>query len=123
MRLTLSDQEFPLIRLRFHITKTAAIYLRDNAQNTNLDAATDIQKLNDFLTALGENNDSINNRKHVLLGQQFLKDKMCIQNDPVFLITDKTFDGPLQQTLAEVRLLDPAVQKFAEFHDFGGRRS
>ena len=44
---------------------------------------------------------------------------MCVQNDPVFLITDKTFDGPLQQTLTEVRLLlDPVVQEFAELHDW-----
>eukprot|EP00977_Amphora_coffeiformis_P009433 scaffold2180_cov168-Amphora_coffeaeformis.AAC.7 len=43
---------------------------------------------------------------------------MCVQNDPVFLIATKTFDGPLQRTLAEVRLLlDPAAEEFTEFHD------
>mmetsp|Transcript_32050 Transcript_32050/g.49016 ORF Transcript_32050/g.49016 Transcript_32050/m.49016 type:complete len:271 (-) Transcript_32050:325-1137(-) len=115
MKLTLSDQEFPFIRLRFHITKAAAIFLKNNSHGTNLNDR-DIQRLNDFLTALGPNDSK--QRRHVLLGQQFLKDKMCVQNDPVFVIATKTFDGPLQRTLAEVRLLlDPAVEEFTEFHD------
>jgi hypothetical protein len=53
MKLTLSDQEFPLIRLRFHITKAAANYLKGNSQGTNLDDK-DIGKLDDFLLALGK---------------------------------------------------------------------
>ena len=115
MKLTLSDQEFPLIRLRFHITKAGAIFLKNNSQGTNLDDR-DIQRLNDFLTALGPNDS--NQRRHVLLGQQFLKDKMPVQNDPIFVIATKNFDGQLQRTLAEVRLLlDHAVEEFTEFHD------
>jgi hypothetical protein len=52
-----------------------------------------------------------------LLGQQFLKDKMCVQSDPVLMIAAKNFEGPLQRTLAQVRLLlDPVVEEFTEFH-------
>ena len=76
-----------------------------------------MQWLNNFLTFLGTTNDSME-RKHVLIGQQFRKDKMGIQNDPVFVIARRNFDGELPRTLDEVCLvLNPAAEDFAEFHD------
>ena len=36
-------------------------------------------------------------RKRVLIGEQFRKDQMCIQNDPVFVIATRDFDGELQR--------------------------
>ncbi|CAB9519996.1 expressed unknown protein [Seminavis robusta] len=92
MKLTLSDQEFPLIRLRFPIARAAAIFVKNNSQGTNLDD-TDIQRLNDFLAARGPNDDTNQRRRAAVPKGQ-------------------------NRILAEVRLLlDPAVEEFTEFHD------
>merc|ERR1712008_357092 len=114
MRLALSLEVFPLQRLRFHITKDAALALMRDASDQIEE--TSMNRLKGFLDVLG-NRPSMS-RTHVLLGQQFLKDKMCIQCDPVFIVVRNDFDGQLQDTLLQVqRIISPAVEQFQGFHD------
>ncbi|KAL3908831.1 MAG: hypothetical protein SGILL_008330 [Bacillariaceae sp.] len=114
MRLDLQNGSVPLKRLRFHVDKDAANFLLA-LEGTDLDSH-DRTCLQSFLNSLGENEGV--NRRHVLLGQLFLKDKLCIQSDPVFLIAEKNFDGEIQATLAQVqRMVAPMLESFEEFHD------
>ena len=114
MQLHLQNGTFPLYRLRFHVHKDAATFLLA-LEGTDLDE-TDRGRLEDFLGMLGDAESTP--RRHVLLGQIFLKDKLCIQSDPVFVIAEKDFDGPIQAMLAHVqRLITPNVENFDEFHD------
>ena len=114
MQLHLQNGTYPLHRLRFHVDKDAATFLLA-LEGTDLDEA-DRGRLEDFLGTLGDAEASP--RRHVLLGQLFLKDKLCIQSDPVFVIAEKDFEGPIQATLARVqRLVAHSVENFDEFHD------
>ena len=115
MRLDLQNRSVPLNHLRFHVDKGAAKFLLA-LEGTDLDSH-DRTHLQSFLNILGKNEGV--HRRHVLLGQLFLKDKLCIQSDPVFLIAEKNFDGgAIQATLAQVqRIVAPMLENFEEFHD------
>jgi hypothetical protein len=112
MKLSLMSSYVPLPRLRFHVTKQAAqLLLRKEKIDDN-----DKNVLRAFLDAVGDGESKV--RTHVLLGQLILASHVSVQSNPVFMICDKSYDGPLQEDLNAVwEIVKPLVDTFDNFHD------
>ena len=112
LKLSLMSHSVPLPRLRFHVTKEAARLLLE------MEKIDDGEKtiLRTFLDALGESESKL--RTHVLLGQLFLSNYLSVQSNPVFMICEKSYNGPLQEDLLTVwEIVKPLIDTFENFHD------
>lgn len=112
MKLSLMSSSVPLLRLRFHMTKQASQLLLGKEKIDDNGKAI----LRDFIVAVGDGESKV--RTHVLLGQLFLASYVSVQSNPVFMICEKSYNGPLQEDLNAVwDIVKPMVDAFENFHD------
>jgi hypothetical protein len=107
-----SDPLLSTNSMRFHLGTQSARILATHGKIL----APDQAKLAEFLNVMG---DVVSDeRRHVLLGQQFLQTVVAIQRGPLYLMCDYFLPFPtLDEMRAVYRLVDPLLEEFEEFDD------